>query len=62
MSYNFKSKKIIISPGATGIGWATAKECLEIEPSLVPPPTSTIKFPIGSFIGRPDPIAAASGC
>ena len=29
MSYNFKSKKIIISAGATGIGWATAKECLE---------------------------------
>ena len=29
MSYNFKSKKIIISAGASGIGWATAKECLE---------------------------------
>ena len=29
MSYNFKNKKIIISAGATGIGWATAKECLE---------------------------------
>ena len=29
MSYNFKSKKIIISAGATGIGWATAKESLE---------------------------------
>ena len=29
MSYNFKSKKIIISAGATGIGWATAKECLK---------------------------------
>ena len=29
MSYNFKSKKIVISAGATGIGWATAKECLE---------------------------------
>ena len=29
MSYNFKNKKIIISAGASGIGWATAKECLE---------------------------------
>ncbi len=29
MSYNLESKKIIISAGATGIGWATAKECLE---------------------------------
>ena len=29
MSYTFKNKKIIISAGASGIGWATAKECLE---------------------------------
>ena len=29
MPYNFKNKKIIISAGASGIGWATAKECLE---------------------------------
>ena len=29
MSYNFKNKKIVISAGASGIGWATAKECLE---------------------------------
>ena len=29
MSYNFKNKKVIISAGASGIGWATAKECLE---------------------------------
>ena len=29
MSYNFKNKKIIISAGASGIGWATAKECLD---------------------------------
>ena len=30
--------------------------------SVVPPPTSTMRFPMGSLIGRPDPIAAASGC
>jgi hypothetical protein len=29
--------------------------------SLVPPPTSTIKRPIGSSISRPAPIAAAIG-
>ena len=28
MSYNFKSKKIIISAGASGIGWAITKVCL----------------------------------
>ena len=30
--------------------------------SVVPPPTSTIRLPIGSLIGRPEPIAAARGC
>ena len=30
--------------------------------SAVPPPTSTTMFPIGSWIGRPAPIAAAIGC
>jgi hypothetical protein len=29
--------------------------------SDVPPPTSTTKFPRGSLMGRPAPIAAASG-
>ncbi len=29
--------------------------------SVVPPPMSTIMFPAGSWIGSPDPIAAAIG-
>ena len=29
--------------------------------SVVPPPISTIIFPLGSVIGRPAPIAAAIG-
>ena len=29
MTNNFKNKKIVISAGASGIGWATAKECLD---------------------------------
>ena len=29
--------------------------------SVVPPPTSTIMFPVGSETGRPAPIAAAIG-
>ena len=31
------------------------------EPSVVPPPMSTIMLPVGSVIGRPAPIAAAIG-
>ena len=30
--------------------------------SVVPPPMSTIMFPVGSVIGRPEPIAAAIAC
>ena len=30
--------------------------------SVVPPPMSTTMLPIGSWIGRPAPIAAAIGC
>ena len=30
--------------------------------SVVPPPTSITMLPIGSWIGRPAPIAAAIGC
>ena len=30
--------------------------------SVVPPPTSTIMLPSGSWIGSPAPIAAAIGC
>jgi len=30
--------------------------------SVVPPPMSTIMFPVGSVMGRPAPIAAATAC
>jgi hypothetical protein len=30
--------------------------------SVVPPPMSTIMFPVGSVIGSPAPIAAAIAC
>ena len=29
--------------------------------SVVPPPMSTIRLPVGSLTGRPEPIAAAIG-
>ena len=29
MPHTLKNKKIIISAGASGIGWTTAKECLK---------------------------------
>jgi hypothetical protein len=30
--------------------------------SVVPPPMSTIMLPVGSVIGRPDPMAATIAC
>ena len=46
----------------TRIDWATTMPPSEMTAtSVVPPPMSTTMFPVGSWIGRPAPIAAAIG-
>src|SRR5579859_512590 len=47
----------------TRIAWRATIPPREITAvSVVPPPTSTIMLPRGSWIGRPAPMAAAMGC
>src|ERR687886_605621 len=51
-----------ISSPPTRSDWLTTMPPSEITAtSVVPPPMSTIMFPVGSATGRPAPIAAAIG-
>ena len=51
-----------ISSPPTRMDWETTMPPREMTAtSVVPPPMSTIMFPVGSETGRPAPIAAAIG-
>lgn len=50
------------SSPATRIDWAVTIPPSEITAtSVVPPPMSTTMFPVASWTGRPEPMAAAMG-
>ena len=58
---NWAIASSILSPPTRTEREKTIPESEITATSVVPPPISTIMFPVGSVIGRPAPIAAAIG-